>query len=117
MTGKTDILIRFEKHYVFVAECKIWKGPKNYLETIDQLFGYLGSLDSKAAMELFEGNKDFSSVLEVIATTTPKHPNYLSFVSKQQETWFNYRLHLNGDKNREVKVAVQLFHLPIPENE
>jgi hypothetical protein len=35
--GKTDILIRVEALNVFIAECKLWKGEKQFLATIDQL--------------------------------------------------------------------------------
>ncbi len=39
--GKTDILIRVEGKNVFIAECKIWKGEKAFLATLDQLLSYL----------------------------------------------------------------------------
>lgn len=41
--GKTDICIEFEHRAAFVAECKLWKGPKAFGEAIDQLLGYLMS--------------------------------------------------------------------------
>ncbi|TXC66173.1 hypothetical protein FSC37_10265 [Piscinibacter aquaticus] len=40
VSGKTDILLRANGRNVFIAECKFWKGPKHYRETIDQLLGY-----------------------------------------------------------------------------
>ena len=111
-TGKTDILIRYEKSNVFIAECKFWQGSKNYLATITQLLGYLTWRDSKAAVVVFVSNKDFSSVIKAVEEATPTHPNYLGYVNKEDESWFNYRLHINEDPNREVKVAVLLFHIP-----
>lgn len=111
-SGKTDILIRYNNSNIFIAECKFWKGPKNYLATITQLLGYLTWRDSKAAVIIFVQNKDFSAVLKSVEETTNQHPNYLGFVNKQNDSWFNYRFHINGDKNREVKVAVLLFHIP-----
>jgi len=39
--GKTDILIRSEGRNIFIAECKFWKGPKGFSETVDQLLSYL----------------------------------------------------------------------------
>lgn len=110
--GKTDILLRHENTNVFIAECKFWKGAKAYLDTITQLLGYLTWRDSKAAVVMFVQNKEFSSVLKTVETETPKHPNYLGFVSKKEETWLNYRFHISGDRNREVKLAVLLFHIP-----
>lgn len=113
-TGKTDILIRHENSNVFIAKCKFWEGQKQYLETITQLLGYLTWRDSKSAVVVFVRNKDFSSVLQTIEEVTPSHSNYLGFVDKTDESWFNYRFHINGDPNREVKLAVLLFHIPPP---
>jgi hypothetical protein len=39
--GKTDILIRAEDRNVFIAECKIWRGPKTVREALTQLLAYL----------------------------------------------------------------------------
>jgi len=33
-------------------------------------------------------------------------------VSERDATWLNYRVHLDEDANREVKLAVLLFHFP-----
>lgn len=111
-SGKTDILLRFEGENVFVAECKRWRGQQSYLDAISQLLGYLTWRDSKAAVMMFIKNKDISSVLQTIEQATSQHPNYLELVSKQDESWLNYRFHLNDDPNREVKIAVLLFHYP-----
>lgn len=113
--GKTDILLRYEGTNVFIAECKFWKGAKLYHDTINQLLGYLNWRDSKSAIILFVQNKDFSSVIRTVENESPNHPNYLGFVSKKDETWLNYRFHINGDINREVKLAVLLFHIPPPD--
>ena len=110
--GKTDILLRHENTNVFIAECKFWKGEKSYLDTITQLLGYLTWRDSKAAVIMFVRNKEFSSVLQTIGNVTSAHPNYLGFSNKVDESWLNYRFHINGDRNREVKLAVLLFHIP-----
>ena len=115
-TGKTDILIRHENSNAFIAECKFWRGQKEYLETITQLLGYLTWRDSKSAVVVFVRNKDLSSVLKKAEEVTPNHPNYLDFVEKKEDTWFNYRFHINGDPNREVKLGVLFFHIPEQEN-
>lgn len=112
--GRTDILIRYEKMNLFIAECKFWEGPRHYLDTITQLLKYLTWRDSKAAVVVFVRNKDFSSVLGTVEETTPDHSNYLGFIDKKDESWFNYRFHINDDRNREVKLAVLLFHIPPP---
>ena len=111
-TGKTDILIKYENSNAFIAECKFWNGKKGYLKTITQLLGYLTWRDSKSAVVVFVRNKDLSSVLQTAEEVTPDHPNHLGFVDKKEDTWFNYRFHINGDPNREVKLGVLFFHIP-----
>lgn len=103
--GKTDILLRHDGSNVFVAELKYWRGKKVYLDTITQLLSYLTWRDSKAAIIVFVPNKDFSSVLGTIEQATGEHPNYLGFVSNQEPGWYQYRFHINGDRNREVKLT------------
>jgi hypothetical protein len=112
-SGKTDILLRHEGKNVFIAELKFWRGKKNYLDTLSQLFGYLTWRDSKSAVVVFVKNKDFSSVLNTVKEVTLEHKNCLGFVSEQEEGWYNYRFHIDGDENREVKLAVMLFHIPV----
>ncbi|MFT6421460.1 MAG: hypothetical protein ACJA2K_000172 [Thalassolituus sp.] len=111
-SGKTDILLRHEGKNVFIAELKYWHGKKGFLETISQLLGYLTWRDSKASVVMFVRNKDFMAVLETAKDSISEHENYLGFVNEQEEGWYSYRFHLNGDKNREVKLAVMLFHIP-----
>ena len=112
-SGKTDILLRHEGNNVFIAECKFWHGEKGYLSTIDQLLGYLTWRYSKAAVVIFVENKDFSNVLSTVKEATPRHNNYLRSYGEHDETWLNYGFHIQGDENREVKLAVMLFHTPI----
>ncbi len=111
-SGKTDILLRHEGLNLFIGECKFWKGIKGFHETITQLLGYLTWRDSKAAVIIFVQNKDFSTVLSTVKENINEHPNFLKFLNEKDETWFNYDFHLNGDRNRIVKIATMLYHLP-----
>lgn len=111
-SGKTDIQLRFDSSVIFIAECKFWKGEKGYLKTISQLLNYLTWRDTKASVVIFVKQIDFSTILQKVEASTKDHDNYLGYINKTDENWFNYRFHINGDKNREIKLAVQLFHLP-----
>ena len=111
-TGKTDILLRHDSSNVFIAECKFWKGQKSFLATITQLLGYLTWRDSKAAVIMFVPNKEFTTVIETAKECIDQHPNYIRAVSEQDETWLNYEFHLDGDRNRVVKIAVMFYHTP-----
>ncbi|MBS1624686.1 MAG: hypothetical protein JST83_11740 [Bacteroidetes bacterium] len=108
-SGKTDIQLRYDSSVVFIGECKFWKGEKAYRETIDQLLGYLTWRDTKSTIIIFVTQKDFTTILHKIKDETAEHSNYLGFDSMTDENWFNFRIHLNGDKNRVVKMAVQLY--------
>lgn len=112
MSGKTDILIRHLNSNIFVAECKFWSGQKAFLETIDQLLGYLTWRDSKAAIIMFVRNREIVPVIQAVKNAVPTHGNYLGFVGEREDSWLSYRFHLNGDPNREVHLAVLLFHIP-----
>ena len=110
--GKTDILLRYDSSVVYIAECKFWKGEKQFLSTIDQLLGYLTWRDSKASVIVFAKNKDFSNVISKINEITDKHKNYLRTIGNKGETWWNYKFHINGDRNREIDLSILAFHLP-----
>lgn len=112
-SGKTDILLRYEKTNVFVAECKFWSGTKGYYDALSQLLGYLTWRDSKTALVLFVDNKQFTRVLDAVNTETARHPNYLKAISSDpSHGTFEYRFHLPGDDQREIWLTVLLFHFP-----
>lgn len=110
--GKTDILLRYENNNVFVGECKFWKGKSVYLDTISQLLSYLTWRDSKVAVIIFVKQQNIMDILNKIEAHTPEHSNYISKEVKTHESLFNYIFHLNGDKERKVKMAVMVYHLP-----
>jgi hypothetical protein len=110
--GKTDILLRYEGSNVFIGECKFWNGKAAYFKAISQILGYLTWRDSKAAIILLVKNKNISEALKAIKEETPQHENYLGYVNNEDESWFNFRFHINDDRNREVKLAVMVYHIP-----
>jgi hypothetical protein len=68
--------------------------------------------DSKAAIILFVRNKDLSDVISKVKIITPNHKNFLEYVNDMEETWLNYKFHINNDRNREIMLAVMLYHIP-----
>lgn len=111
-TGKTDILLRHEGTNVFVGECKFWSGEKGFLRTIDQLLGYLTWRDSKTAVIMFVRNKDFSNVVKNAKESIESHPNFIKHDKDYDQSWFNYTFHINDDKNKEIRLALMLYHTP-----
>lgn len=111
-SGRTDISLRYESSVVFVGECKFWGGETLLRNTIDQLLGYLTWRNTKTSLILFVKNKKFQEVIDQISNAIQRHPCYISEQLKTEEAWFNFTFSLPSDKNREIKMAVQLFHIP-----
>ncbi|WP_186038858.1 hypothetical protein [Burkholderia gladioli] len=112
--GKTDILIRDEGRNIFIAECKFWRGEKTYLATIDQLLSYLSWRDTKAAILVFNKNRNLSTVLEKIKASTPQHVSFKTGPKIVSETRFRYVFGQRDDPNREVILTVMVFDIPAP---
>ena len=111
--GKTDILIRTEGRNVFIAECKFWTGEKAFLETIDQLLGYLSWRDTKSALVIFNRNVNFTEVLQAIVAAVPKHPHFKRDEGKRGDSTFRYVFGHPEDTNRELTVTVMAFNVPV----
>lgn len=110
--GKTDILVPHQGKNLFVAECLIWRGPKYFLAKVDQLLGNLTWRDSKAAIVVFAETIDMTTALDGVERSASDHPCFLRLHGRPDESWFNYRFHLPGHEDREVQVAVLIFHFP-----
>lgn len=111
-SGKTDILIRYEGRNVFIAECKLWGGPKALLKALDQLLGYTSWRDTKTAVLIFNRDRKLSTVLQKVSDTVPQHPRHKRELGKRGETHFRYVFHQPDDTNREVVVSVLVFDVP-----
>jgi hypothetical protein len=110
--GKTDILIRVQDRNIFVAECKFWSGEKSFIDTITQLLNYLSWRDTKAAILIFNRNQNFSSVLQTIQDTLPKHPHIKRGPSKEADTRFRSVFGNPSDHSREIVLTVLAFDVP-----
>ena len=111
--GKTDILIRVDGKNVFIAECKIWRGPKTLSETVDQLLGYTTWRDTKTAILLFNRAKNLSAVLAKIPEVMKAHPAFIREVEVAGETAFRYVFAHRDDLSREIIIAVLAFEVPV----
>jgi hypothetical protein len=110
--GKTDILVRYRDRNIFIGECKVWKGPDSLRGAIEQVLGYLAWRDAKAAILLFNRNKDFSAVVEQVPGVVREHPAYLRDTAGAREAEFRAVLRQPGDPSRELHLAVLAFDVP-----
>jgi hypothetical protein len=110
--GKTDILIRVDGKNIFIAECKFWRGEKQFIETVDQILSYLSWRDTKAAIILFNRNKDFSQVLAKIKEAMAAHQHRKHGPKVESETRFRYVFGNPSDHSREIILTVVAFDVP-----
>jgi hypothetical protein len=110
--GKTDILIREQDRNVFIAECKIWRGPKTIRDALDQLLRYLVWRDTKAALLLFVRADDTTAIIGKALSEIENHPNCKRTVGPvAQGERHDFVLHARGDANREIQLAFMPFAL------
>ncbi len=111
-SGKTDMRIEDRNRAAFVAECKVWKGPKELSQAIDQLLGYLTWRDCKAAIVIFnKHNAKFSSVLDFIPGVFTTHPLYKRTHDVKEAGEWQFDMTSCEDEGREVRVHVFAFNL------
>lgn len=110
--GKTDILIRSEGKNIFIAECKFWRGPKSFTETIDQILGYTSWRDTKTAILLFNRNKNLSAVLEKIPEEIQAHSNFKRMLTYNRESGWRAVFHHNDDAGRELTLSIHAYEVP-----
>lgn len=113
-SGKTDILIREGDKNVFIAECKFWRGPKAFVETIDQLLSYASWRDTKTAILLFNRGGHLSTILAKLPDLARGHPCFKKDLGNDGETTFRYRFGRPDDPNRELWLTVMVFDVPSP---
>jgi hypothetical protein len=110
--GKTDILIRVEDRNVFIAECKIWAGPKKFGEAIDQLLGYLAWRDTKAALIVFIRTGRPTDVIAKAISEIEGHSNYERTIpGGEAGERYDFVLHPTSDPDQKIRLALLPFAL------
>jgi hypothetical protein len=110
--GKTDILVKDGAANIFIAECKIWHGPKTISEALDQVLSYLTWRDTKAALLVFSRNKGFTNVLRSMWETIETHRQVKRGPSIESETRRRYVFARADDANREIILTAMAFPIP-----
>jgi len=113
--GKTDLFVQHRKANVLIAECKFWKGTKEFHKAIDQLLSYLTIRDKQTAIICFIRDvKDREAVLEEIKNKISVHPCYLDAVQRQYkyDNWFTYNFHFPNVETEKLQLSVLCFYYP-----
>jgi len=109
--GKSDIMLKRGHAVLFIAECKIWAGEKNFLASIDQLEGYLTHRDNKTAVIIFDKGKTIQTY-GVIKKVAMKHGNIISELKPNKGDWLEFEFRNSKDPTKFGSLAVLRFHLP-----
>lgn len=111
--GKTDILVRHsEGKNLFIAECKFWEGPKGFIATVDQLFGYTGWRDTKLAVVMFVREKGLTDVVEKAHEALAEHEQFVEWRYAADETELRATMSWPGDERRHADLNVFFVHTP-----
>lgn len=108
--GKTDICIERKNRAAFVAECKMWTGPKEVETAVFQLDGYLTWRDCKTALIYFVRRKEFLKVLEK-AKEALINVEGMKNVKEVDKNEFECLLLSKANVGQQVKIRVMLFNL------
>lgn len=112
--GKTDICIEHENRAAFVAECKLWKGPKAFVEAIDQLLGYLTWRDTKTALVVWNKTvKDFAKLQESVPQHLREHCRFVKLLDAGQIGEWRGVFRAAGDDGRQIVVHVFMVDLVV----
>lgn len=110
--GKTDIRIEDNNRAAFVAECKIWNGPKDLSQAIDQLLGYLTWRDCKAALIVFnKHNAKFGAIVDEIPSIFKSHEKFRGALLPGSGGEWQFRMSSREDEGRNIRVHVFVFNV------
>jgi len=112
--GHTDIIVREDNANLFIAECKIWHGQKQFTDAIDQLFGYVTWRDTKTALIIFSRNLDHTAVVETAMTALQEHPDYKRDAKLEGATRIRADFGRPGDAARDIILTVIIVPIPKP---
>jgi hypothetical protein len=114
--GHTDIIVRDDNANLFVAECKIWHGQKEFGEAIDQLLGYVTWRDTKTALIIFSRNVDTTAVVANAMAALHAHTNYKRDAAMEGETRIRAIFGKPDDPARDIILTVLIVAIPRPVN-
>lgn len=108
--GKTDICIEQSNRAAFVAECKMWTGPKAMREAIEQLDSYLTWRDCKTALIYFVRKKGFLQIIEKAKSELNSIEN-MKEVKELDKNEFSCVYMSNENPGQLVRIRVMLFNM------
>lgn len=112
VTGKTDLLVRHDGQNLFIGECKFWSGPKGFIETVEQLFGYQAWRDTRLAVGMFVKERDLTSIVTKARAALEEHDQFVEWADAATETELRCTVSWAGDDRRRADLNVFFVHTP-----
>lgn len=112
--AKSTIGIEVEGKHVFLAECHFWSDARDFAAILRRLLGFSSWRDTKAAVLLFNRDKDFSQMLDAIQATIKSHSNLKRELPQLSRTSFPYVFAHHADRNREMLLTILAFDVQRP---
>lgn len=104
--GKTDINVNIDNKSAFIAECKVWHGPKTFSEALNQVYAYTTWRDCRIAILIFNLKyKDFGQVLTKLEQQIATNENYISMKKKSDNEW-ECKFKSATDSNGQITINV-----------
>lgn len=100
---------------IFIAECKVWRGPKSFADALDQLLGYATWRDTKLALIFFVRQPDMGVVQEKARAAVEAHDAFKAWRGESEEGELRAEIVWPDDPGRKADLAMYLVHLPRPE--
>ena len=102
--GATTIMLVEDDHAV----------AQTLTDALDQLLAYLTWRDTKAALVMFNRNKNFTAMVKKMVETATEHPNCKRGPTQETETRFRYVFASKDDPAREIILNVMAVNVPNP---
>lgn len=104
--GKTDVNVNIDNKSAFIAECKVWHGPKTFSEALNQVYSYTTWRDCRIAILIFNLKyKDFGQVLTKLEQQIVTNENYISMKKKSDNEW-ECKFKSATDSNGQITINV-----------
>lgn len=113
--GKTDVLLRWRDKNAFIGECKFWKGPRKFLEAVEQLIGrYTVWRDTRVAIILFiRDTVDITAAIDKARTQLADYPRTMQAISPDEPAKrSDYLVHAAGDQQRVIRLSLLPVIIP-----
>jgi hypothetical protein len=108
--GKADIYLVVPRGGIFIAEAKLWGGPKKISDAAGQILGYLTWRDAYGVVLVFSRNQGFSGVREALPEAIAG-PSLRGEVHQLDDHHWTARHAIPGDDHQTVELHYLVYNI------